>query len=73
MEIISSNKTVRFPQISLLGKLEVNCIADFFFLAASLAEQDLSSLTRDQTLPCCSGSTESLQWTPGKSLQCRLT
>ena len=64
MEIISSNKTVRFPQISLLGKLEVNCIADFFFfffffLAASLAVQDLGSLTRDQTLPHCSGSTES--------------
>jgi len=49
VEIISSNKTVRFPQISLLGKLEVNCIADFFFffLAASLAEQDLIFLTRD--------------------------
>ena len=51
---------LRFPQISLLGKLEVNCIADFFFfLAASLAVQDLSSLTRDQTLARCSGSTES--------------
>ena len=51
---------LRFPQISLLGKLEVNCIADFFFfLAASLAVQDLGSLTRDQTLPHCSGSTES--------------